>query len=39
MSKEKINNNLQDNIPILLETKKNKKINKKKKKEKIFDIN
>ena len=38
MSKGKTNNKLQDNIPILLETKRNKTINKKKEKEKIFDF-
>ena len=38
MSNEKTNNNSQDNIPILLETKKNKKVNKKKKKGKLSDI-
>jgi len=38
MSKGKTNNKLQDNIPILLETKRNKRINKKKEKEKIFDF-
>jgi predicted phage replisome organizer len=38
MSSEKINNSSQDNIPILLETKKNKKVNRKKKKDELFDI-
>ena len=38
MSKGKTNNKLQDNIPILLETKRNKTINKKKEKGKIFDL-
>ena len=38
MSNEKTNNNSQNNIPILLETKKNKKVNKKKKKGKLSDI-
>ena len=38
ISKDKTNNKSQDNIPILLETKKNKTINKKKKKDKIFDF-
>ena len=37
--KGKINNNEKDNIPIISETKKNKTINNKKKKEKIFNIN
>jgi len=36
---EKINNNSQESIPILLETKKNKQINKKKKKDKIDEEN
>jgi len=38
MSDEKINNNLQDRIPILLEMKKNKQVNKKKKKDRTLDI-
>ena len=38
MSKDKTNNKLQDNIPILLGIKKNKTINKKKEKEKIFNF-
>ena len=37
MSNEKINNNSQEHIPILLETKKNKKVSKKKKKESNID--
>ena len=39
LSGNKINNNSQDNIPILLETKKNEKVNKNKKKGKLSDIN
>ena len=38
MSESKTNNKLKDNIPILLETKRNKRINKKKEKGKIFDL-
>jgi len=38
MSNEKIKNNSQDNIPIILKTKENKKVNKKKKKGKLSDI-
>ena len=38
MSEGKTNNKLKDNIPILLETKRNKTINKKKEKGKIFDL-
>jgi len=38
MSNEKINNNSQESIPILLETKKNKRVNKKKKKEMNIDV-
>ena len=39
MSEGKTNNKVQDNIPIRLETKKNKRINKKKKNDKLLDIN
>jgi hypothetical protein len=38
MSSEKINNSSKDNIPILLETKKNKKGNSKKRKGELFHI-
>ena len=38
MSSETINNSFQDNIPIPLESKKNRKANRKKKKDELFDI-
>jgi len=38
MSNKKINNNSQNSIPILLETKKNKQVNEKKKKGINIDI-
>ena len=38
MSSETIDNSFQDNIPIPLESKKNRKANRKKKKDELFDI-
>ena len=39
ITKEKVNNNLQDSIPIFLDVKNNKKSNKKKKKDERFEEN